>query len=302
MNPSSFHLLRWSLAALIGALLMSACSPMTPVRRSLYAPRPTLPARIGAPLDTGELRAFGQINSLSLVDLEGEGEFWSTSRVGEPGVLTPRLQVGAGAYLGLSEFLEVGGQFSYSQMQWTRANTAGVLPFPESEGRHLIIGGLGARLNAPLPEGFFTISFVGELNMGALPQAYFECIHEACRDSRRTSLSAEEDTAYYRLDRVGYEQVFLPQGALHFTFQPIHGIAVFALMGAQVNYRNIGFDANPDSLNDPTLQSYFVSTLGAGIDLQFKPLTMTMATFFPVHNDSRIPVGPSAVMQAGLSF
>ncbi|MFU8803067.1 MAG: hypothetical protein ACNA8W_04580 [Bradymonadaceae bacterium] len=290
------------IGALVVSLFISACSPMTPVRRSLYAPRPALPARIGAPLETGQLRAFGQINSAGFKDSEDGNPILPNSQVGDPGVLTPRLQIGAGAYLGLSEFLEIGGQFTYSHMQWTNANVTGVLPFPEGESRNLIIAGLGARINAPLADGMFAISFLAELNVGSLPQAYFECVHSACENSDRTSWTADQGTTYYRLDRIAHERVFLPQGAFHFTYSPADFIGVFALMGLQGNYRNIGFDADADSLNDDSLDMYLISTAGAGVDVQIEPLTITGAAFFPVHYDKRIPIGPSLVIQAGLSF
>jgi hypothetical protein len=308
MNATGHGLLSYGVAALILSILTSACSPMTPVRRTLYAPRPALPARIGAPLEAGHLRAFAQLNSAEFIDpvapVDPIGPFseFTMTQIGDPGVLTPRLQLGAGAYLGVNDFLEFGGQFTYSQMQWTRSNTVGVLPFPESEGRHLIVGGLGVRLNSNLGQSGFTLSMMAELNLGALPQAYFECIHEACRDSTRTSLSAEDDVRYYRLDRVEHKQVLLPQGAVQLNFSPLRSIGIFALFGVQANYRNVGFDPDPDSLDQHSLKSYAISTAGLGMDLTLPPLTMTLAAFTPLHHDRRIPVGPSLVVQTGLTF
>ncbi|MBA2663951.1 MAG: hypothetical protein H0U74_16805 [Bradymonadaceae bacterium] len=289
-----------AIALVIATLTQMACSPLTPVRRSLYAPRPSLPARIGAPLEQGELRAFAQVNSTSLS--ETEDWVFPISKAGDPGVFTPSTQLGAGFYMGLSEHIEIGGQLHYSQMSWAKANMVGVLPFPDAESQRLFIGGLGARVNAAMPAQWLSLALLAEVNLGQVSQATFECVHDDCRSGNHTSLTATEGEAYYRHKSTETEAFLFPQIGAQITVSPHPVVHVFGLFGVQTNLRNIGFDSDANNIENSTLERYFVSTASAGIELKLYPVFILGAIFVPIHYDSRIYVGTSATAQMGLNF
>lgn len=295
-----------SFTLLLGLFVAPGCAPHTPIRRSALIPNAYVPSRIGRPLDKGELRVTFEVNTLRL-----GGPTWGVdgkilvANVGDPGLLIPRLNIGASLYLGVVAGLEIGGQFRYASYNWASANVAGVLPFPYFAKRDIFMGGPGFRYNVRLPYRM-SLSFLTELNVGGIPQSTFICKSGQTCDSGYYIPDGSDTTTpdgKYVFEKMRTSQFFLPAFFMQFTWAAWRDfVHVYAFVGAERNVKNIGFDPNAANKDNSTLTGFWIGMIGAGVELKYRWVFANIIFAAPLETERAINFGVSMAFQLGGSF
>ncbi|MCA9519801.1 MAG: hypothetical protein KC609_02460 [Myxococcales bacterium] len=289
----------------VGLFVAPGCAPHTPIRRTALIPNAYIPSRIGRPLDQGELRATFEVNTLRLGGPTSsvDGRILVAS-VGDPGLLIPRLNIGASLYLGVFGGLEIGGQFRYASYNWAQANTVGVLPFPYFAKRDIFMGGAGLRYNLRLPLRM-SLSFLTELNVAGIPQSTFVCKSGQVCDSGYYIPDGSDTTTpdgKYVFEKMHTSKFFLPAFFLQFTWAAWRDhIHVYAFFGAERNVKNIGFDPNAANKDNSTLTGFWIGMIGAGVELKYKWVFAGINIAVPLETERAIDFGVSMAFQIGAS-
>lgn len=295
-------LVRTSFVLSIAVLFCAACVN-TPVRRSAFVPRPTVPAHHGAPIGAGGLKGFAQINTLKLTpgaemssieDLLGRLPF-----EGAAGLWIPRIQAGAGMYGAPSDMISAGAQLTYTRLEWADANVLGVLEFPEEHsGQQMLMGGPGLRINIPVgEEPIITPAVIGEVNIANIPQAVF--VREG---QTQVTPEGEVITPEYVFERIDRKTMLLPTLALHATVSPIEYLHILVMAGVQRGVKNIGFDPDIQNLENDTLTGYFYGFAGAGLEGRYDLFYATAVVSGAFGQPEEIRFGLSGTFSVGVVF
>ncbi len=280
---------------------------LTPVRRSAFVPRNTVPANHGAPIGDSGFKGFAQLNSVRLTPTEPktiEEILASLPEEGAAGLWIPRLQLGAGLYGAANEYFTVGGQFGYTRLEWAYSNVLGVLPFPEGmDDQQIFLGGPGARLNLPiaLEDGrrILTPALLVEANIATIPQAVWVLPDGAVAVDPETG---ELDIAQYEFVRIDRDWFLLPTIAAHITVSPLEYLHVVGMVGLERNVKNIGFDPDIENLDESTLQPYFHGFAGLGLEGRYAPLFGTIVLNGAFGQPREIRFGLSLTASLGVVF
>lgn len=235
----------------IGVLMSSAClPPRNYVRRTVVAPLAAASARVGRPLEAGELQLSGQIE-LSTFPPDDEA---ATAYDGDAGVRIPRTYFGGGAHFGLTPHLELGVDAAHGPTRAAYANNQYV---PEFEGAPSLrlSGSVRATIRTRTRMAY---SFLAEVGGARVSQGRFVCGDGSgnCEDPLEFDLA--DQTARWMPDvAVLVEPVFLRD----------EHVAVFWHIGISTGVRNSGFDEIPDRTGT-TLETYPNLVMGGGLDLQ----------------------------------
>lgn len=292
-----------SKSLLIGALaLVASGCLMTPVRRSAFVPRTTVPANHGSPLEKGGLKGFMQANTVRLGSFGVrtiEDLFGQIPTEGAAGVFIPRLQFGAGVYGSPNEYIEVGAQVGYTRLEWAEPNLIGVLDFPpEHQSQQIILGGPGVRFNIPVMEsGLVTPAIIAEANVATIPQAVY------VRDGQ-TTVTPDGDIVNpeYRFERIDTKTFILPTLALHATVSPLQYLHVLAMVGLQRNVKNIGFDPDIENLENDTLTGYFHGFAAVGLEGRYDLFFATAVATGAFGQPQEIRFGTGLAASVGIRF
>ena len=212
------------------------------------------------------------------------------TRVGDPGVFVPDLQLGGSLYVAVSDSVQLGAQVSYAHLSWAHPNVVGVLDFPDGSDEHVLFGGAGVRVDLLEPFGRFQVSLIGELNLGDVPQAVYLC--STC-DGDTHHVSTSEARDLYRFFRYDSEMFMLPNVAVQASWNVTPELQIYGLLGAQANVTNIGFDDDLSRLNDTTLETFLLGYVGLGIELRVEAFVVNATFFLPLEGEDRIDFGPS---------
>jgi hypothetical protein len=297
----------------IRGLLLFLCATMataclaTPIRRSAFVPRPTMPANHGAPIGEAGMKAFGQVNTLRLTptgeisnieDLLGQIPF-----EGAAGLWIPKVQFGAGVYGAPSDIISVGAQAEYTRLEWAERNVLGVLEFPENEqNQHIIMGGPGVRVNVPVgknEEGrqIVTPAAILEANLATVPQAVYVRTGNVMVNPDGTI-----DNEGYTFERIDRETFILPSLAAHVTVSPIEYLHILGMVGVQRGVKNIGFDPDISRLEESTLSGYFYGFAGGGLEGRYDMFYATAVLNGAFGQPEEIGFGLSGTFSVGLVF
>lgn len=303
MNRNTF---RGLALTCVFAWFATACVT-TPIRRSAFVPRPTMPANHGAPIGESGMKAFGQVNTLRLTptgdinnieDLLGQIPF-----EGAAGLWIPKVQFGAGVYGAPSDIISVGAQAEYTRLEWAERNVLGVLEFPEEEkGQQIFMGGPGVRVNIPVgknAEGrqIVTPAAILETNIATVPQAVYVRTGDVVVNPDGTI-----DNAGYSFERIDRETFILPTLAAHLTVSPIEWVHILGMVGVQRGVKNIGFDPDIENLENSTLSGYFYGIAGAGLEGRYDVFFATAMLNGAFGQPQEIGFGLSGAFSVGLVF
>lgn len=282
------------------AALAGACSPNTIIRRTALIPAASEPVRTGLPLEKGAVRVEGHANAMNTGDTIYSGAWLADAfpDVGDPGVLIPDVELGASVYFGLPRGLELGFQVGYASMDWSHANAAGVLPFPPGEERDLFKGGFGLRYSTDLDDHRLSLGIIGQLDLARIPEAIFVCVDET-RCSAHDFSTDIEASEIYRFERIDTEMFFLPNVALQLGWRAMPEVMPYFMLGAEASVKNTGFEADPTTLPDDTLETMFVGYVGVGIDVDLDGFVIGGSFYFPFEGEDRIDFGPSFGLKIG---
>ncbi|MFO0745596.1 MAG: hypothetical protein U1F43_07980 [Myxococcota bacterium] len=289
--------------ALATVSLLGACAPNTIIRRTALIPAATAPVRTGLPLEKGAIRVEGHANGMNVGDPITDGNWIDNAfpNVGDPGVLIPDVQLGASVYFGLPKGLELGFEVGYASMEWSHRNAAGVLSFPPGEQRDLFMGGVGGRLTFDLDNPMMSLALIGQLDLATIPEAIFVCVdEERCTPDQFSGPFEASDI--YRFERVDQELFILPNVALQLGWRPAPNVMPYLMLGAEASVKNTGFESDPSTLPDDTLESMFVGYVGVGIDLDIEGFVMGGSFYLPFEGEERIDFGPSFAFKIGGRF
>lgn len=279
----------WGLACIAGLVLM-ACAPPSAVRRTTLVPSPSVPARVGAPLDRGEGRTGLELNAGDIAYDVGVRD----ADMGDPGLLIPDLQLGAMIYYGFHEHLELGARLQYTRASWATRNVVGVLPFPSGTRDDFWKGGVGGRINLPFAGAeahYPTLSLIGELEAVELPEVVF------LRQPDGSYALDEERDVFFLVPNVAAQiglRTDLGGGYPH----TLHG---GALVGLTTSVKNVGFD-ELESLEENTTESFSVGYAGLGIDYRIHAFFVNAHAYLPFHGEDKIPFGLRSQLQLGYAF
>ncbi len=266
-------------------IALSACAPTTPIRRSALTPGPSIPSRVGMPLEPREVRVSGEVNPVRLMPHENP-----LPRTGDPGVFVPRIQVGGSVYGAPIRGLELGAQLRYTHLSWADPSAIGVLPFPDDD-EHLLVGGVGLRGNLRFSDDL-TGSIMMELNATEIVQAVYVC--RTCQPG-----SINPRYRFERIDRVFY---VLPKFAANLSYRFNEHIGVFAFFGWQLGVTNNGFDPDLSNLPNSTIKPMFVVPMGVGFEAKVEMFYVRLATYYPLEFVGGREFGLALSGQVGLSF
>jgi len=300
--------------------LAAGCAPNTIIRRTALINAPQTPAREGQPLERGDVRLEGHLNTNSA----SEGAFFmpGIAGVGDPGVLIPSTQLGASVWAGLPAGLEIGAQLTYASMDWANPNVFGVLPFPRGKEEDLFMGGLGLRINVDVRNPRLAFAIMGELNFATIPEAIY-----VCRDRQRCIGGSESlgDEDIYRFERIDHEFFVLPNLALQlgWRFGDVPGVEAvdehgqvvvpdaeaitisampYLLLGTQASVTNTGFEPDFSTLPDDTLESLWMGYVGFGVDALFERLVVGASLIIPFEGEDAISFGVVLNLKLGVQL
>ncbi|MBN1947499.1 MAG: hypothetical protein JW797_17645 [Bradymonadales bacterium] len=278
----------------LGCALLSllwACAPTTPIRRTAIVPAAQLPARVGAPLERGEIRIAAEANPLARI----EPELDLIALPGDPGLLIPFTQLGLNLYGAPLEWLELGMQARYAHYDWMTVNVVGVLPFPESED--LWMYGFGARLNFRIADSPVSFSALLEYNLANIHQARFIWTGESQSPSQ-----TNDPYAGYTFDGIESEHFGLPAFFVQGTVRLHPMLDAYLVGGVEQNVTNIGFDPDLSSRYESTLEGYAVGIVGLGLEFCWKYAFANLSFFLPIESEEMLVFGPSFALQIGASL
>ncbi|MCC6619804.1 MAG: hypothetical protein IT385_01035 [Deltaproteobacteria bacterium] len=281
----------------------AACAPNTVIRRTAFIPAATAPVRAGLPLDKGEIRLEGHANAINSGGTIHDGDwlFDEFPDVGDPGVLIPDVHLGASLYFGLPKGVELGFQLGYAAMDWSHRNAIGVLPFPEHAEEDLFMGGVGIRYTIPLDSREVSLSLMGQLDLVTIPQAVFVCVDsERCTADQWSGDFEAEDI--YRFERIDEELFMLPNVAIQLGWKAMPELMPYLFLGAQASVKNTGFEDDPTSLPEDTLETMFVGYIGIGVDADIEGFVIGGSFYLPLEAEDRIDFGPSVALKLGARF
>jgi hypothetical protein len=262
----------------VSLLLLSACGPvLQKVNRTGFGTGPYLPSRTGAPLEDGEIRLAGELNSmLPLGPTTFEG-----CDSGDPGLWIPKYQVGGSFFGALSRWVELGGFARFTRLDWARRCNTCVGPFNDHDDSDLVwAGGASARFNFDVEEQGF-ISLAIELGLANFHQEI---------DGRQKPAT------------VPHAGLFLQGGTRldeHFS--------LFALVGMESlrsNRRKESWVDDPNHFDDdpPDHFAYLVVPVGAGAEFRFQELYLNAVISYPLSTADGIQFGPAVFAQAGVTL
>jgi hypothetical protein len=255
-------------------------------------PAPTLPARVGSPLEHGSARVGLEANALDLASDWVLPDYSPSGEQGDPGVFVPDLHLGASGYLGLSRVVEMGIQARYTRSAWADRNFADVIEFPDDASDALWSGGGGLRLNFDIARDF-TLSGLAELNLTSVPEVEF-CHVDECSGPP----SASE---YYVVESSDSTLFLLPNVGVLLAARVAPWISLIGIAGAQMSTTNVGFDTI-DTLGDDTDSAYWLGYAGAGADLRFSMLYAGAYLYVPFAGEEAIDFGLRADLLVGIHF
>jgi hypothetical protein len=291
-----------SALAFAGALA-AGCSQTTLIRRTALVPTPNAPLHSGFQLAKGEVAISGVLDSASPgTYTHGTGYFFRATGVeGDPGVLLPRLQLGLDARVGMTRGFEVGAFVRYAAHDWAEPNVAGVLAFPDDDAPDIWSGGVGARLRIPTTDERLHLSFSLDILMTEVAEAVFVCVDRAlcATDTLVSDVTAEQIYAFQRVDR---EFFILPQLVFQLGFAPIPEVMPWMGFGLATSVTNTGFENDPFTLPDDSLETYGMGWFALGVDTRIDALTINGAVYLPFGGESRISFGPMLSLKVGGRF
>lgn len=294
-----------------GLMTAGACAPNTIIRRTALINAPQAPTREGQPLARGDVRIEGHLSANTAAD----GGFFvfepGIATVGDPGVLIPDAQIGASVWAGLPAGLEFGAQVYYAAMEWADPNVFGVLPFPRGQEEDLLMGGIGLRLNVDVGQPRLAFAIMAELNIATIPEAIFVCRDPRQCDNRSESLDGDE---LYSFDRIEHELFTLPNLALQlgWRFGDVPGVEVigadgqvvprdpeavslsampYFTLGTQASVTNTGFEPDPATLPEDSLETLWVGYVGFGVDALFDKLVLGASLLLPFEGEDALDFG-----------
>ncbi len=234
-------------ALVVLVLLLSACGPvLQQVKRTGFGTGPYLPSRTGAPLEDGEIRLAGELNSaLPLGPTTYEG-----CDSGDPGLWIPKYQVGGSFFGALSRWVELGAFARFTRLDWAERCNDCVERFLDHDGSNVAwAAGPSARFNLDVGDpGFLSLAI--ELGFARYRQ---------------------EIDGELKPINVPHAGFFLQGGTRlddHFS--------LFALVGMEAlrsNRRKESWVDDPGKVDDPPDSfAYLVVPVGAGAEFRFQEL------------------------------
>lgn len=270
----------------LAPVILLACAPVTPVRRSALVPASSTPSRLGSPLEGGEIRVSGEANPAA--------RFFGSSSVnspqlGSPGLYVPETQLGGSVYGAPTRFIELGGQARYARLAWARPTAAGVLEIPQNPS--LVLGGAGVRTNIPVRDSGFAVSVITELNLARISQAVFQC----------SNCDGFTTNPEYDLHRIEHETFVMPSLTLHFCYDFNDYVSIYGAVGAERGIRNVGFDRT-ENLDASTLSGFLMVPISAGVEARYAPFFAGLTWSYPVELVDDLDLGAALSLRAGLFF
>lgn len=186
------------LLLIAGALLASACSPLTRYRQTLMTPAASPTTRVGAPIEQGQVGVAASASAYWTRDWLFDDEDltgWFPEE-GDPGLYMTPISVGGHLRYGVTDFLELGLSADYASYAWAHRSSLGVLPL--SDNASLL--SLGPQITAGYMFGVLGFGGTLELLWTQLPYAQYEYVGpEEWTDWYALGDAAE----YYELQETG---------------------------------------------------------------------------------------------------
>lgn len=228
---------------------LTACTPLTAYRQSLFMPLAEPPEDIGAPLGNGVLRASGSVSGRAL------GMEDPLPENGDPGVFVPEMSLRGSVSLGLGSHLAVGLDGEYTDWSWAEHNALGVFGIPHQPAMY----GVGTFVGVGHRFGHWGIGGTVHATAYHLPYAKYTYVGP---DYVADDYVADGAAALYRIDRSGSVSPVRVSAATGFNgvFGPLDVSGGFALVP---EFTNVGFsDVEMDIYTTGGLA--VIPVLGAG--------------------------------------
>ena len=281
------------LVVAVACLHFGGCNPTRFYRTSLI-PNPTVPARVGRPLEMDEARIAGAVNSLLLSGSTPK----ATAGPRLSSLWIPRLQFEASLYKRTNEWLEAGLQGRFASGEWARANVAEAMEFPGGDrGNAWMLGG-GLR--------FDLIDNDKPVRMAAILELSMSWIHDYVDAYWAEDLWPYKDTDQKFTDET-YRFRFAGGVFIQLYGELVEDLWLFGLAGLETHPTNVtGRNATeewPDQdLGSNSLHSEFLFLSGLGFEWDLDRVSLTAVGFFPVSDSEELDPGPGLVFQTGLGF
>jgi hypothetical protein len=285
----------WLASAAI--LVCTACAEPTAVRRTLLIPSPVLPSRVGAPLDPMHGRVGLELSSIAVPMLLVDVPNFGGGEQGEPGVLVPRLHLGAAFHIGLFSFWEAGVRVLYTHASWSSRNFPNVIALPDDQDGSLYELAISHRINFLRDLGpwqAFNAALLLELGVGSTAEAVYCQEQQGCEGAP----SADPGYLVHETDRYLF---FRPQLALSLGAFAHELVFVDVLFGTTTSLDNVGFD-RLENIDDETNGMFWIGYFGGGVDVRYEMVFATLHLYFPFEGEDRIYFGPRLSARAGYAF
>jgi hypothetical protein len=82
-------------------------------------------------------------------------------------------------------------------------------------------------------------------------------------------------------------------------WRPYENVMPYLMVGAQASVKNTGFESDPSTLPDDTLEAMFVGYIGVGIDVDIDGFVAGASFYLPFEGEDRIDFGPSFAFKIG---
>lgn len=250
---------RRALAHLLAAatLLGAGCdSHLSFIPRSAVIPTAGLPARIGLPLDRGELRLAGQIKAVQIAASPGTPSVSNVADGSTPGLFVPVFELAGSAYYGLGHGFELGGEAVYGNRAWSYPDADNLIHAPPPMGSSVGEVGGGLRFDMAAPGDAVYISGVAQVDIAFIPEAVY--------------IPPARKTGIYHLDRLTTHAFALPNfaGMIGWVGARDHGVLVspYLLTGYQRTLSNVLL--NLDTTPNEDLEYTGLFYAGIGFDVR----------------------------------
>lgn len=275
-------------AIAILALLVAACSTTVTdtYERSALVPPPYVPDRSGAPLNRGDMRFAGGVNSFlaSPSTVSGAAE-------DAPGLWMSRAQYSLSGFGALSDVVELGGFMRYAPEDGAVANRPELRPLAGTHDEMAITMGIGLRLNARFGESQTAfLSFLFDLVADIVPQTTWKNADSPETDAQTGIMPS----------------LFVESGGRVTPWLTLYGLAGAEFLMSNTWKETITYEVNQDNLGEDhepdATRRYLLVLYGLGAELRADPFYLNSAAFMSALGEDAVDFGPGLMLQAGVTL
>ncbi len=264
----------WGLALV---MFLTGCGPaIIQARRTAFGGGPYVPSRSGAPLEGGDFRLTGEVNSLLLSGPETRASCEDDS----PGLWIPKLQLGGSVFAAAFDWLELGLLGRFTRLGWAEKCNDCVEEFSDQNRSEVVwSAGVSARYNQRFSDLVF-VSAILELGLGTI---------------------YEEINGKVETDFVPHFGLFVQGGA-----QILPSLTLYGLLGLESlrsNRRDETGMNNPHDAEDSNDNfAYSVVPIGVGAEYRKDYFNVNAVLYYPAVVGQEITFGAAAFLQAGVTL